>query len=79
MFYYRTEAIIIEDNHVLMRTNFYFRKKTVDAPRLYSIVDKLNAEIKAVIAKYNGLMQSARLEMGIESVPLYAVFCVTPQ
>ena len=50
-----------------MGTNFYFRKKTVDAPRLYSIVDNLNVEVKSVLAKYNDLMQSARLEMGIES------------
>jgi arsenate reductase-like glutaredoxin family protein len=48
-------------------TNFYFRKKTVDVPRLYSIVDKLNDEVKAVLTKHNELLQSARLEMGIEN------------
>jgi hypothetical protein len=46
---------------------FISGKKTVDVSQLYSIVDKLNDEVKAVLTKHNELLQSARLEMGIEN------------
>ena len=49
-----------------MGTNYYFRKKSVDLPRLYSIIDNLNADYKALIAKYNEMLAVARSEMGLE-------------
>ena len=49
-----------------MGTNYYFRKKDVDMPQLYAIVDALNDECKVLVAKYNELLNEARREMGIE-------------
>ena len=49
-----------------MGTNYYFRKKSVDLPRLHSIIASLNAEYKALIAKYNETLAVARSEMGLE-------------
>ena len=49
-----------------MGTNYYFRRKCVDMPRLYSIINALNEECNALVTKYNDLLNDARREMGIE-------------
>lgn len=50
-----------------MGTNYYFRKKSVDPAHFDAITDSLNAEHKALIAKYNEKLHDAFSEMGIES------------
>ena len=50
-----------------MGTNYYFRKKTVDPKRIETIVDSLNDDFKALVAKYNEKLHKVYSEMGIES------------
>jgi len=50
-----------------MGTNYYFRKKIVDPKRIEALVDSLNDDFKALVAKYNKELQKVYSEMGIES------------
>ena len=48
-----------------MGTNYFFRKRSLDLPRLEAIVDDLNNDFKALIAKYNKKFHAAAAEMGL--------------
>ena len=50
-----------------MGTNYYFRKKTVDPRRIDALVDSLNDDFEALIAKYNRKLRKLLSEMEIDS------------
>ena len=48
-----------------MGTNYYFKKKAIDPARIDAIVDELNEEYRALVAKYNEKLQKALSDMGL--------------
>ena len=50
-----------------MGTNYYFRKKSIDAARIKAIADSLNKDIKTLIEKYNKELHEAFSSMKIDS------------
>lgn len=50
-----------------MGTNYYFRKKSVDATRIEMIVDSLNHDFRSLVAQYNEKLQEAFSDMELDS------------
>jgi len=50
-----------------MGTNYYFRKKNIDPERIETIVDNLNNDFQAMLAKYNEKLREAFSSMGIDT------------
>lgn len=57
-----------------MGTNYYFRKKGVDLPRLYAIAEELNNKYKSLIDEYNSKVRESLANMGINQYEDYKAF-----